>query len=364
MALGGVEGIGHIGRRVLGDPLVGTRRALHEFPFVFEEVFQIRIAPLRGRLGPCDFESARDGIGTLAGFVGTFPAEALEFDGSGLGLGADIFCVAGAMAFSKGVAACDEGDGFLVVHRHAGEGLADVARGGERVGVAVGALGVDIDEPHLDCGEGVLEFAVAGVAAVFQPLFFGAPVDVLLGFPDVGAAAGEAEWFESHRLERDIAREDHQVGPGDFAAVFLFDGPEEAARLVEVGVVGPAVERGEALAAISAAAAAVAGAVGAGAVPCHPDEEWSVVAEVGGPPVLRIGHECGEVFLQRGVVEAGEFARVVEAGVHGVRLHGVLVEDVEVEGVRPPISIGWTCGGGLACGVAVVEGAFRFGAHG
>ena len=49
------------------------------------------------------------------------------------------------------------------------------------------------------------------------------------GFPDVSAAAGETEGLESHRFQRDVAGEDHQVGPGDPAAVFLLDRPEQTA---------------------------------------------------------------------------------------------------------------------------------------
>ena len=100
-------------------------------------------------------------------------------------------------------------------------------------------------------------------------------------------AAAEAERLEAHRLQGDVAGEDHQVGPRDLPAVLLLDRPEQAAGLVEVRVVGPAVERGEALRAGAGAAAAVVDAVGAGAVPRHADEERAVVAVVGRPPVLR-----------------------------------------------------------------------------
>ena len=48
-------------------------------------------------------------------------------DGAALGLGADVVGVAGAVALAERVAADDERDRLLVVHRHAGEGLADVA---------------------------------------------------------------------------------------------------------------------------------------------------------------------------------------------------------------------------------------------
>jgi len=142
------------------------------------------------------------------------------------------------------VTAGDEGDGFLVVHGHACEGFADVFGGGDGVRVAIGAFGVDVDESHLDSGEGIFEVALSGVAAVRvlaggEPFAFAAPVDVLIGFPDVFAAAAEAEGFEATGFEGDVSGEDHEVCPGDFAAVFLFDGPEEATRFVKVAVVRP-----------------------------------------------------------------------------------------------------------------------------
>ncbi len=94
--------------------------------------------------------------------------------------------------------------------------------------------------------ERIREVPIAGVALVAEPGVLGPPVRVLR-FPDVLAPAGEAEGLEPHRLERAVAGQDHQVGPGDFAAVLLLDWPEQTARLVEVRVVGPAVEGRKAL---------------------------------------------------------------------------------------------------------------------
>ena len=138
------------------------------------------------------------------------------------------------------------------------------------------------------------ELAVAAVALVAEPGVLGTPED-LLGLPDVLAAEAEAEGLEAHVLQRDVAGEDEQVGPRDLLAVLLLDRPEQAAGLVEVGVVGPAVERREALAAVAGAAAAVLDPVGAGGVPAQPDEQAAVVTEVGRPPVLRGGHHLDDV---------------------------------------------------------------------
>ena len=139
---------------------------------------------------------------------------------------------------------------------------------GDRVGIAVRAFRIDVDQAHLHGAERLGELAFAAVALVAEPGAFGAPEE-LFRLPDVGAAAGEAERLEAHRFERDIADQHHQVGPRDLAAVLLLDRPEQAARLVEVGVVRPAVQRRKALLAGAGAAAAVGDAIGAGAVPGH-----------------------------------------------------------------------------------------------
>ena len=221
------------------------------------------------------------------------------------------------MRLAERVPAGDEGDGLLVVHGHPPERLADVDGRGQRVRVAVGALRVHVDEAHLDGGQRVGELAVAAVALVIEPGVLRAPVDVL-GLPGVLAPAAEAERREPHRLQGAVAGEDHEVGPGDLAAVLLLDRPQQPARLVEVRVVRPAVERREALRGRARAAATVADPVGAGAVPRHADEQRAVVAVVGRPPLLRVRHQGHEVAPDGLEVERGELGGVVEVRPHRV----------------------------------------------
>src|SRR5436189_102782 len=120
----------------------------------------------------------------------------------------------------------------------------------------------------------------------------------MIGLPHIGTACGEAEGSETHGLQGDVAGQDHEVGPGNGATVLLFDGPEQTPRLLEVRVIRPTVEGSEALLAATAPATTVACAIGAGAVPRHANEERAVMAEVRGPPVLRIRHQRRDVFLQ------------------------------------------------------------------
>ena len=343
--------VGHRAGERRGGPLLVAGRALGEHPVVVHQRLEVVVVPLRRRGVPGALETAGGGVDAHAGVEAVLPAEELLLHRCALGLRAHGALGAGAVHLAEGVTADDQRHGLFVVHRHATERLADVCAGGDRVRIAVRAFGVHVDETHLDRTEWLLELPVAAVALIVEPDVLGAPVDVLLGRPDVFTTAGEAERLEAHRLERDVAGEDHQVGPGDLAAVLLLDGLQERTRLVEVAVVGPAVERGESLGAGGGATTTVVGPVGAGGVPGHANEERAVVAVVRGPPVLGIGHEGGEVGLDGGEVERGELGGVVEIVVHRIGLGRTLMEDVQVQLVRPPVLVGLAA----TCRVVVVQ---------
>ena len=149
----------------------------------------------------------------------------------------------------------------------------------------------------------------------------------------------ETERLESHRLQGTVTGEDHQVGPRDFSAVLLLDRPEQPARLVEVRVVGPTVEGRKALCARGCAAAAVADAVRACAVPRHPNEERSIVAVIGRPPVLRRRHQRIDVLFQGIQVKRLELLCVVEVLAHRIGQGRVLVENLQVQLIRPPVLV-------------------------
>ncbi len=249
--------------------------------------------------------------------MGALPAQALVFDRAAFRIGADQRRIARAVGLAEGVTAGNQRHGFFVVHRHAEEGFANILCRRDRVGIAVRSFRVDIDQAHLHRAERFGELAFAGVALVAKPGAFGAPVE-FFRLPDVDAAAGEAERFEAHQFQRDVAGENHQIGPRDLAAVLLLDRPQQTARLVEVGVVRPAVQRGKALLSGARAATAVRGAVGARAVPGHADHQPAIVTEVGRPPFLRGRHQRGQV-LDHGVeIEGLELLGVVERPTHWI----------------------------------------------
>ena len=93
-------------------------------------------------------------------------------------------------------------------------------------------------------------------------------------------------------------------------------------------------------------------------VPGEADEEATIVAEVGGPPVLRVGHQGVEVLLEGLIVEALEGGGIVKVSTERVVGRGVLAEDVKREGIRDELGRGTA-----ASDVGVVEGALLLG-HG
>jgi hypothetical protein len=119
----------------------------------------------------------------------------------------------------------------------------------------------------------------------------------------------------------------------------LLDRPEQSARLVKVHIVWPAAERRKALLSPAAAAAAVAGAVSTSAVPRHADEQRPVVAEVRRPPILRLIHQFTEVLLHGLQVETLELLSVIETLSHRIGLGGMLVQDIDLQLVRPPVRV-------------------------
>ena len=92
-------------------------------------------------------------MNALAALEIAVPAKALFLDACTLRLRTDKPGITGTVALAESVAAGDQSDGLLVIHRHAGECLADVAGRGHRVRLAVRAFRIDVDQTHLHGGK-------------------------------------------------------------------------------------------------------------------------------------------------------------------------------------------------------------------
>src|SRR5205823_11267115 len=125
---------------------------------------EVRVAPLRRLVGPCALEAAGDRVRAFTAAEGAPPPDALVFHGAALGFEADQVGITGTVALSEGVAADDERNRLLVVHRHSTEGLADVVGGSQRIRIAAGTLRVHVDQTHLHGAERTREVPWCAVA--------------------------------------------------------------------------------------------------------------------------------------------------------------------------------------------------------
>src|SRR5580704_14856657 len=213
-------------------------RTLRQFPFVAEQVGEEVVAPLRRRRGPDHFQTATDRVTTMTFAKFIFPSEALILDFGAFWLVAYILSGnTRAMGFAEGVTTSDECNCFFVIHSHAGKSLSDIPCRGKRIRLSIRPFRIHIDQTYLHGSERILKITVAAVTLVRQPLAFRPPENVLFGLPDVLAPAAKTERLKAHRLEGDVACENHEIGPGDFPAILLLDRPQQPARLVEVHVV-------------------------------------------------------------------------------------------------------------------------------
>ncbi len=148
-----------------GVPLPCAAWTFLQCPVVVVEVVEVLAIPLGGAAGPGAFKARGDGVFRVPLAFSVLPAKALLLDRCSFGFGTNIRAgVVCAVTFAEGVATGDEGEGLFIVHGHATEGLANVAGGADRVGLAIRSLRVYVDKAHLHCGQRMVEIALALIA--------------------------------------------------------------------------------------------------------------------------------------------------------------------------------------------------------
>ena len=89
-------------------------------------------------------------------------------------------------------------------------------------------------------------------------------------------------------------------------------------------------------------------------MPCHANHQATIVPPVGRPPFLAVGHQGFQVVFNRFQIQLFEFFGVVKLFAQRISLGVVLVEDVQIQRVWPPVGVGFT---GLG-DAAVHDGTF------
>ena len=116
------------------------------------------------------------------------------------------------MRLAERVAARDQRQRLLVIHRHIAESGPDRRGRRNRIVIAARTFGIDIDKAHLRGGQIALQRSIGVGPLMPQHLGLWAPIHHV-GLPGVDASARETDGLEPHVLKRDIAGQHHQIAP-------------------------------------------------------------------------------------------------------------------------------------------------------
>ena len=88
------------------------------------------------------------------------------------------------------------------------------------------------------------------------------------------------------------------------------------------------------------ATASVGNAIGSRAVPRHAYKKRPVVTVIRRPPILRAGHQRMQVLDNRVQIQALELFRVVKPFAHRIGLGRMLVQNLQIQLIGPPVCVG------------------------
>src|SRR5260221_1020880 len=128
-----VESIRNRGGSALRPELIGPSRALLQLPFIFEQVLEKAVAPLRRRRAPGDFRAAGDRVFSFPCAIAALPAEAHLLNGRSFRFGTHQRATAGAVSLAEPVSAGDQRNGLLAAPPHSLAGLSNVDVGGHPI---------------------------------------------------------------------------------------------------------------------------------------------------------------------------------------------------------------------------------------
>ena len=142
-------------------PDMRTGRAFGQFPFIAKEEIKIAIIPFCRMRCPRTFDTACNGIASLARSIAADPAKTHFFDGGAFRFGTNKTGITRTMRLTESMTTGNKGNGFFVIHCHPAKSFTHISCAGKRIWIAVWAFRIDIDQTHLHGGKRVGQFAVA-----------------------------------------------------------------------------------------------------------------------------------------------------------------------------------------------------------
>src|SRR5690606_32630631 len=155
----------------------------------------------------------------------------------GFWLRTNILSASITVGFTYGVTTGGERYGFFIIHCHTRKGDTNIVGGFLWVRIAVHPFRLNVNQPHHYRRQGAFHVALTYLPIAFTTpsgklYFFRAPVDIVSLVPIIYATTSKAKGLQPHGLIDHSARENQQVSPGEFVAVFTFERPQEATGFV------------------------------------------------------------------------------------------------------------------------------------
>ena len=222
--LRGVKRIRDNVRGISCHELDGTGRAARLNPLIFEQVLEEVVTPLGWRLRPDYFQTRGNRICANARAVAVDPAQALRLNRCSFRIDTDVAGRCGTVGFTQRMSTSNQCHDLFVVHAHVAESGANSRGRRGRIAAVFRTFRVHVNQTHFGSAQWRLRQGFR--VTVFQPGGFFAPVHIHIRFPDIFTSGTKAEGTESGIFQRDVARQNVEVGPGDLLTIFLFNRPQ------------------------------------------------------------------------------------------------------------------------------------------
>ena len=336
-------------RSILRRPLPRPRRTLRQLPLIRKQVREIPVRPRRRTVRPRPFQPARDRVTRVARAIAVLPAQPLLFKRRPFRLRPHVALRRRrAMRLPKRVPPGDQCHRLLIVHRHPRKRLANVPRRRQRIRPPVRTFRIHINQSHLHRRQRIRQMPIPTVALVSQPLTFRPPINILLRLPHIRPPTRKPEGLKSHRLQRHVPGQHHQVRPGNLVAILLLDRPQQPPRLVQIAIVRPAVQRRKPQRPKPRSPATIRHPIRPRTVPRHPNKERTIMPVIRRPPCLRRRHQLLQILPHRLQIQLLKRLRIIKITSQRIPLVRVLMQNLQVQLLRPPVAIRHGSGGSVA----------------
>ena len=258
------------------------------------------------------------------------------------------------MRLPKRVPPCNQRHCLLIVHRHPRKRLPNVPSRSQRIRFPIRPFRIHINQTHLHRAQRIRQMPIPSVSLVSQPLTLRPPINILLRLPHICTPTRKPEGLKSHRLQRHIPGQHHQIRPRDLIAILLLDRPQQPPRLIQIAIVRPTIQRRKPQRPKPRSPTSISHPIRPRTVPRHPNKERTVVPVVRRPPSLRRRHQHLQILCQRLKVQLLKLGGIIKIVPQRIPLHRVLMQNLQVQLLRPPVAIRHG-----SCGSVALRTGFR-----